>query len=308
MIGAILAGGYGKRLRPHTDRIPKGLLELREGYTILHKQLDDFSYAGIRKVFMLTGYLSERIEQTFGSEYRGMSIVYLREDKPMGKMFSMRNLISASDSDVMVRNGDTVCDVDLRRMIDSSSGSGKPLTIHVTKLRSPYGIVEIDRGLIRNFMEKPVLDVFINAGIYVIRKDIFHYFLEASGSVEPELSVFPLLAERGLVSSYYEEGEWFGIDSEKDLEGARKAFADREDFSWGYRKLLLRAKGVSVWRLRINSGRDVPLWTDNGIMRVMSGEVRYNGMEIPAGSVSAITSAGSLRSSDISTVEVTQIA
>ena len=47
MIGAILAGGYGKRLRPYTERIPKGLLELKDGYTILHKQLDDFSYAKI---------------------------------------------------------------------------------------------------------------------------------------------------------------------------------------------------------------------------------------------------------------------
>ncbi|MGC8696481.1 MAG: sugar phosphate nucleotidyltransferase, partial [Conexivisphaera sp.] len=31
----ILAGGRGKRLRPYTDSVPKPLLELREGYTIL---------------------------------------------------------------------------------------------------------------------------------------------------------------------------------------------------------------------------------------------------------------------------------
>ncbi len=307
MIGAILAGGYGKRLRPYTERIPKGLLELKDGYTILHKQLDDFSYAGIKKVFMLTSHLSQRIEETFGSEYRGMRIEYLHEDKPMGKMFSMRNLISAADTDAVVRNGDTVSDIDLRRMIDFSNDSGKPLTVHVTRMRSPYGVVDVDHGAVRRFREKPLLDVLINAGVYIIRKEIFHYFMEQSVSFEPEIAVFPSLAERGLVSAYYEDGEWLGIDSEKDLESARNEFAGRDDFQWGYRKLLLRDGNVSVWSLRINSNREVPLWMDNGVMRVVSGSVEYNTELCQSGSVSVISAGGVLKSSDISIVEITQL-
>ena len=37
MIGAILAGGFGKRLRPLTDKIPKALIEISKNYTIMDR-------------------------------------------------------------------------------------------------------------------------------------------------------------------------------------------------------------------------------------------------------------------------------
>ncbi len=42
MIGAILCGGYGKRLKPITDQIPKPLIEIKDGYTILDNQITQF--------------------------------------------------------------------------------------------------------------------------------------------------------------------------------------------------------------------------------------------------------------------------
>ncbi|MEM3811743.1 MAG: sugar phosphate nucleotidyltransferase, partial [Thermoplasmata archaeon] len=53
MIGAILAGGYGKRLLPLTESKPKVLLEIKENYTILDKQLLDMKDAGIKSVYLL---------------------------------------------------------------------------------------------------------------------------------------------------------------------------------------------------------------------------------------------------------------
>lgn len=37
--GLILCGGFGKRLRPLTEKIPKPLVEIKDNYTILDKQL-----------------------------------------------------------------------------------------------------------------------------------------------------------------------------------------------------------------------------------------------------------------------------
>ncbi|MCL4342354.1 MAG: nucleotidyltransferase family protein [Candidatus Thermoplasmatota archaeon] len=274
MIGAILAGGYGKRLKPHTDKVPKGLLELKPGYTILHKQLDDFFSAGIKRVVLLTGYLSDKIEETFGNEYHGISIEYQREEKPLGKLFSMRNLISVCHDDVVVRNGDTVCDIDIGKMARSARESECLISVFVTRMRSPFGVVDLDSDRITGFREKPVLDVFINAGIYYIKKESFPLFLEEYDSTEVETSVFPTLAGRRLMLAYLEEGEWIGIDSEKELEAARNEFQQREEFEWGYRKLI---SGVDrKWKYRINSGKAIEVPFESALNVLQGRLIAYD--------------------------------
>ena len=64
-IGMILCGGFGKRLRPLTETIPKPLIEIKDNYTILDKQLFDFKNAGVDKVLLLTGFLSEKIRERY---------------------------------------------------------------------------------------------------------------------------------------------------------------------------------------------------------------------------------------------------
>ena len=46
----------------------------------------DFKNAGIGKVYLLTGDKSEKIENSYGNKYEGMSINYLREKEPMGTL------------------------------------------------------------------------------------------------------------------------------------------------------------------------------------------------------------------------------
>ncbi|MDD4898671.1 MAG: sugar phosphate nucleotidyltransferase, partial [Methanocellales archaeon] len=72
MIGMVLCGGHGKRLRPFTSEMPKSLIEIKEGYTILDNQLLGFLSAGIDNVVLLTGHLSEKIKEKYGSEYKGV--------------------------------------------------------------------------------------------------------------------------------------------------------------------------------------------------------------------------------------------
>ncbi len=59
VIGIILAAGKGDRLRPITEKIPKPLIEINDGYTIMDKQLMEFKNAGIDNVVIPIAYLGE---------------------------------------------------------------------------------------------------------------------------------------------------------------------------------------------------------------------------------------------------------
>ncbi len=57
----ILAAGRGTRLRPHTDHVPKCLVELA-GKSLLARQWQALRYAGVDDIHVITGYRGSDIE------------------------------------------------------------------------------------------------------------------------------------------------------------------------------------------------------------------------------------------------------
>ncbi len=236
MIGAILCGGYGKRLKPLTDDIPKPLLEIKKNYTILDKQILQFKYAGIKKVVLLCGYLNEKIQERFGNKWNDVEINYLIEDSPRGTLYAINNLFKNFDSDnYIIRNGDVVCDVNIKEMIKEHKNK---MLMYITPLISPFGIAEISENKIIGFKEKPKLDHYLNAGIYAISKNLKSIFFKYDEGAIEEL-VFPKVSKSGLMNHYKEDVFWQSVDSIKDLERVKKEYLNKEDKPWGYEKLII---------------------------------------------------------------------
>ena len=62
MNGLVLAAGAGRRLRPHTDYLPKALVPVREnGSSVLDETLTNFAAAGCQSVSIVVGYRAEAI-------------------------------------------------------------------------------------------------------------------------------------------------------------------------------------------------------------------------------------------------------
>lgn len=239
MIGIILCGGHGKRLRPLTNGIPKSLIEIKEGYAILDKQLIDFRNSGIDQVVLLTGHLGEKIEERYGSNWKGVNISYSKEEKPLGTLNAIRMGLEKLDEDVIIRNGDIVADVNIKKMMSRFKGSNYQASMLIAKMRSPYGIVDIGDDRITKFREKPLLEYYFNAGIYCFRKGISKFFKNfETGDIEK--TVFPLLAESNQFGYFQNEGRfWISVDTSKDLEEVQKEYANRTDKPWGYEKILI---------------------------------------------------------------------
>ena len=191
----ILCGGFGKRLRPVTEKVPKPLVEIKEDYTILDKQLFDFKNAGVNEVYLLAGFLHEKIKERYGDEYLGLKIHYVIEDEPLGTLNAIRLGMNSLDSakQVVIRNGDIVADLNLKKMIEHGEKSDFPVTMFITQMTSPYGIVELSGDKIASFKEKPLLDYYINGGVY-FTKSILDFGEFKTGDIEKTL--FPLLAKK----------------------------------------------------------------------------------------------------------------
>ena len=75
---AILCGGLGTRLRPHTNALPKPMIPVN-GRPFLECLIEQLREQGIRRVLLLTGYRGEQIEGHFGDGSRfGVEIGYSR--------------------------------------------------------------------------------------------------------------------------------------------------------------------------------------------------------------------------------------
>lgn len=254
VIGIIFAGGYGKRLLPLTNTTPKPLLELKKGFTILDKQLLDLKYAGIMEVYLLIGHLGDKIKARYGDSYEGVKIRYLVEEKPMGTLWALNNALKRLDRDAVVRNGDVVADINIKNLIDSARKGENLVTITVTKMQSPYGIIEFSDRKIISFKEKPTLDLYVNAGVYYIKKEAFPYFAREYDKKDIEHTVFPVLVEERKVGPYYEDCFWRSVDGVKDLEAVRKEFEARLEKPWGYEKIIVNNEKYLVKELYIKKG------------------------------------------------------
>ncbi len=227
-LAAILAGGYGKRLRPLTIERPKPLLEVA-GKPILLHLIEWLKYYGVSEIVLLVGYLKEKIIEAIGSGSKyGVTILYSVEDEPLGTGGALRNaagILSKTERFILV-NGDVLTNLDPRPLLDRV-GSDVYVAIATVPLRSPYGILDIsDKGLVTNFREKPVLeDYWINAGVYAMSPRIIDY-LPAKGDLEK--STLPTLAGESRVAAVkydIRKVYWRSIDSVKDLEEASAEIA-----------------------------------------------------------------------------------
>lgn len=232
--GAILSGGYGKRLYPYTKDIPKTMLEIRNGMTILDLQLYDFKRAGIDKVYLLVGYKKEVIENKYGNHWNGINIEYLEEEQPMGSHWAIKNLFEHDNSNFILRNGDTICDADPSELISKTEKNKKLMGLVASKMVSPYGILDIKGRTVINFREKPVLNHYINSGFYYLRKEIAEFLEENYKEKEIERTIFPKLARMGEIYALKHSGLWKSVDSIKDYEEILELFSKRSDYDFGY--------------------------------------------------------------------------
>ena len=192
----LMAGGFGTRLHPLTKDIPKPLLKVGNKpilETIIHQFVD----YGFHNFYISTHFKSELIRDYFkNGDQHGVSIRYIHEDTPLGTAGSLGLLPdNLPDLPIIIMNGDLLTKVDFKHLLDFHSDNNADATMCVREydFQVPYGVVAIDEGGIREIKEKPIHKFFVNAGIYVLNKNLINKvdgksFLNMTDFLEKELN------------------------------------------------------------------------------------------------------------------------
>jgi len=229
----VLCGGEGKGLRPLTYKIPKPMLEVGDK-PMLQRIIEWLKAHDVKRITLAVGYLGQDIEEYFGNgEKFGVEIDYAREKEPLGTAGPLNFVRDSFNGTFLVLNGDVLCDLDLRAMIEAHRKSNALVTMALKSVREPgnYGVAGLEGERITRFEEKAVAKAgqsgkheprLVNAGVYVMSERIFDH-IPSKGMLERD--VFPKLARKGLMRGYVFTGKWVDVSDNESLKQAEREMA-----------------------------------------------------------------------------------
>jgi dTDP-glucose pyrophosphorylase len=218
----IMAGGYGKRLRPLTEDVPKPMLHVGDKPLMEH-MIDKLRQSGINKVNITTHYKPEKISEYFGDGRDfGVELTYLSEESPLGTAGAL-GLLSAPQEPVLVINGDLITQVDFKALLAFHREHEAHFTVAVRQydVEVPYGVVDCEGGAVTGVREKPVFNFFVNAGIYLLEPFVYDCIPRGERFDMTEL-IQALIEDGKRVCSFPIVEYWLDIGRHADYTQAQK--------------------------------------------------------------------------------------
>ena len=235
----ILAGGFGTRLSEETQSIPKPMVEIG-GKPILWHIMKIYSYYGFNDFIICLGYKGHIIKEYFKNYFlHNSDVTFNMEDNSMnihsnrsepwkvtlietglktmtgGRIKRIEQYIQ--EDSFFVTYSDGVGDVDINELLNYHKQKGTIGTLTGVALRSQFGVLDIEDGLVKAFKEKPIIeDLTINTGFFVFNKEIFNYLKGDDCILEQE----PLekLTSEDELAVYKHKGFWACMDTQKDVD------------------------------------------------------------------------------------------
>lgn len=238
MKAVILAGGLGTRLSEETNLRPKPMVEIG-GMPILWHIMKMYSTHGINDFVICCGYKGYIIKEYFANYFLHMSdVTFNMQDNSVevhnkraepwkvtlvdtgadsmtgGRLKRVYEYVK-DEASFCFTYGDGVGDIDITQSIQFHKAHGKAATLTATYPPGRFGALDIAKGQVTSFKEKPKGDgAMINGGFFVLTPKVFDYLSNDSTVWEQE----PLnnLAADGQLMAYEHRGFWQPMDTLRD--------------------------------------------------------------------------------------------
>ena len=220
MKAMILSAGYGKRLRPLTDRIPKPLVPVGGKPLIVH-HLEKLAKAGFREIVINLGHLGSKIPEALGDgSSMGLNIAYSDEGpEPLETGGGITKALPLLGQETfLVVNGDVWCDLDFATIPAQLPEKDDALLFLVPQ---PAWREKGDFSLHNDRVLESDSPNLLYAGIA-----LYHPRILEGAKVE-KFSIVPRLRQSiGLnrVGGILHSGEWDDVGTPERLEAIQSAF------------------------------------------------------------------------------------
>ena len=206
----ILAAGFGKRLRPFTEKLPKPLIKIKKK-PLIHWNLIKIRKAGFKNIVINTHYLSNKIITSVGSGKKyGLKITYSQEEEIKGTggaLVTAKKFIQKEP--FLLISGDLWSDYPYEKFLDFKLKKAAHL-IFVREKKSKDAYLEA--GIVKNSKTKNNLTY---AGIAVINPKIFKGLKEDYYDLWTDL--LQKYVKQNEVTGEIYSGDLVNLNSKKEL-------------------------------------------------------------------------------------------
>lgn len=206
----IMAGGKGTRLDPFTRVFPKALIPIGDT-PVIELIMNNFHSYGFIEFICTLNYKKEYLKLYLRENELSYNNDWVEEEKSLGTAGSLSLLKDKIKDTFFVTNCDTLLDVNYADILDWHKEQKSLMTIigcH-NEINIPFGILELSDGRLDKMLEKPVHDVIINTGVYVMEPEVLSFISEDKHLDMNEL--IKCCAEKKKVSVYPIYKGWVDI-------------------------------------------------------------------------------------------------
>jgi len=127
------------------------------------------------------------------------------------------------DSTFLVINGDVLTDLSLKAFVACHRQRGRPLTVAtmIRTIKTDFGLIEDESGLLTQFREKPILSHLVSMGVYCMEPDVLDYIPSGVPFGFDDL-VLCMLGQRVPVGTFRHSGMWLDIGRVEDFQKAQE--------------------------------------------------------------------------------------
>ena len=222
MKAMVLAAGFGKRLSPLTDTLPKPLIKVGD-QSLIQRNINYLIDNGFSEIIINVSHHSDQIINHIKEIFPNINILFSIEDKPLGTGGGiLKALPMIGTEPFLLINSDIFHNIDIKDLPQDTKAA------HLIGVPNPEHNADGDFSLKKDLIEiKDGKNSLTWCGISIINPIIFNESNFESKSFNIWDTVLPIYIKEGVVTGEESSGLWVDVGTPERLKLANSVYNDK---------------------------------------------------------------------------------